>query len=73
MSLRSVEAPMEAERKERTYLVHVTYSMVHEMWVDASSKEEAELRATDRFCEETDFSDDAIEEVIDVKAQDCVG
>lgn len=63
---------MEAERKERAYLVHVTYSMIHTMWVDASSKAEAELRATDRFCEETDFNDDELEEVIRVRAQDCV-
>lgn len=48
----------------KTYTVNVVYSMVHTMYVDAESAEEAKTKAMETFCDEPDFSDDEIDEVM---------
>ena len=42
----------------------MVYTMIHTMYVEASSKGEAEAQAMENFHNEADFSDDEIDEVL---------
>lgn len=55
---------MTKEPNQKEYQVNVVYSMIHTMWVTAESAEEAKDIAREKFCEEPDFSDDEIDEVL---------
>lgn len=48
----------------KEYRVNVVYSMVHTMYVEADSPSEARALAMEKFCDEPDFSDDEIDEVM---------
>ena len=52
-------------KKKKEYCVNVVYTMVHTMWVEAESEEEAKNAALDKFVDEPDFSDDEIDSVDD--------
>lgn len=57
-----MKKPKKKEYKE--YTVNVVYTMIHTMYVEASSKREAEAQAMEDFHNETDFMDDEIDEVL---------
>lgn len=48
---------------KKEYCVNVVYTMVHTMWVEAESEEEAKNAALGKFGDEPDFSDDEIDSV----------
>ena len=55
---------MAKKTKTKEYAVNVVYTMIHTMYVEASSKEEAEAKAMEDFHNETDLTDDEIDEVL---------
>lgn len=53
-----------SKSNHKEYQVNVVYTMVHTMWVTADDAEDAKDKAMAQFCDEPDFSDDEIDEVL---------
>ena len=51
--------------KLKIYTVNVHYTMIHQMEVMANSEEEATKLACENFCEESDFCDDELDDIVD--------
>jgi len=55
---------------DKTYTVHVTYTMIHEVEVDAKDAAEAIKKARDEFSNSGDYTDDDFDDIQDVYITD---
>ena len=58
------------KRTNKTYTVHVTYTMIHEVEVEAADAAEAVKKGRDEFCESGDYTYDDFDDITSVEVVD---